>query len=104
MDAARDFLGTNRNDLLAADLMTVYAQMRMTNEFRSFGIAYATNSPALLLEFADVYVLVAGFLEWHNVAKYDILSAMKTWLAFWYGIFKNNPTFRLCWGSAPRSR
>ena len=52
--AARDFLGTNRNDLLAADLMTAYAQMRMTNEFRSFGIAYATNSPALLLEFADV--------------------------------------------------
>ena len=53
MTAARDYLGTNRNDLVAADLMTVYAQMRMTNEFRSFGIAYATNS-ALLLEFADI--------------------------------------------------
>lgn len=53
LTAARDYLGTNRNDLVAADLMTVYAQMRMTNEFRSFGIAYATNS-ALLLEFADI--------------------------------------------------
>ena len=25
---------------------------------------------------------------------------MKTWLAFWYGIFKNNPTFRLVLGLA----
>ena len=26
---------------------------------------------------------------------------MKTWLAFWYGIFKNNPTFRLVLGLCP---
>ena len=26
---------------------------------------------------------------------------MKTWLAFWYGIFKNNPTFRLALGLCP---
>ena len=26
---------------------------------------------------------------------------MKTWLAFWSGIFKNNPTFRLVLGLCP---
>ena len=26
---------------------------------------------------------------------------MRTWLAFWYGIFKNNPTFRLVLGLCP---
>ena len=26
---------------------------------------------------------------------------MKTWLVFWYGIFKNNPTFRLVLGLCP---
>lgn len=26
---------------------------------------------------------------------------MKTWLTFWYGIFKNNPTFRLVLGLCP---
>ncbi len=26
---------------------------------------------------------------------------MKTWFAFWYGIFKNNPTFRLVLGLCP---
>jgi len=26
---------------------------------------------------------------------------MKTWLAFWYGLFKNNPTFRLVLGLCP---
>ena len=26
---------------------------------------------------------------------------MKTWLAFWYGIFRNNPTFRLVLGLCP---
>lgn len=26
---------------------------------------------------------------------------MKTWLSFWYGIFKNNPTFRLVLGMCP---
>ena len=26
---------------------------------------------------------------------------MKTWLAFWYGVFKNNPTFRLVLGLCP---
>lgn len=26
---------------------------------------------------------------------------MKTWLAFWYGIFKNNPSFRLVLGLCP---
>ena len=26
---------------------------------------------------------------------------MKTWLSFWYGIFKNNPTFRLVLGLCP---
>ena len=26
---------------------------------------------------------------------------MKTWLAFWFGIFKNNPTFRLVLGLCP---
>ena len=26
---------------------------------------------------------------------------MKTWLAFWYGIFKNNPIFRLVLGLCP---
>ena len=26
---------------------------------------------------------------------------MKTWIAFWYGIFKNNPTFRLVLGLCP---
>ena len=29
------------------------------------------------------------------------MRAMKTWLAFWYGIFKNNPTFRLVLGLCP---
>ena len=32
---------------------------------------------------------------------FDILCAMKTWLAFWSGIFKNNPTFRLVLGLCP---
>lgn len=32
---------------------------------------------------------------------FDILFAMKTWLAFWSGIFKNNPTFRLVLGLCP---
>ena len=52
--AARDFLATNRNDFIAADVATLYAQMRMTNEFRLFGIEYAKNSPSTLLEFADI--------------------------------------------------
>ncbi len=30
-----------------------------------------------------------------------IMRAMKTWLAFWSGIFKNNPTFRLVLGLCP---
>ena len=29
------------------------------------------------------------------------MGGMKTWLAFWYGIFKNNPTFRLVLGLCP---
>ena len=29
------------------------------------------------------------------------MSAMKTWLAFWFGIFKNNPIFRLVLGLCP---
>jgi len=34
--------------------------------------------------------------------KKDIIAAhMKTWLAFWYGIFKNNPIFRLVLGMCP---
>ncbi len=32
---------------------------------------------------------------------FDILLAMKTWLVFWSGIFKNNPTFRLVLGLCP---
>ena len=31
----------------------------------------------------------------------DIIQSMKTFLAFWYGIFKNNPTFRLVLGLCP---
>ncbi len=51
---AREFLSTNRNDLIAADVATLYAQMRMTNEIISFGMTYANSSPARLLEFADI--------------------------------------------------
>lgn len=29
------------------------------------------------------------------------MSVMKTWFTFWYGIFKNNPTFRLVLGLCP---
>ena len=29
------------------------------------------------------------------------MGGMKTWLAFWYGIFKNNPIFRLVLGLCP---
>ncbi|MBQ7190057.1 MAG: hypothetical protein IJR99_11645 [Kiritimatiellae bacterium] len=51
---ARSWLTTNRVDLFATDVMTLYARARNTNEFHAFGIAYATNSPNLLLEFADI--------------------------------------------------
>ena len=34
-------------------------------------------------------------------AANGIMRAMKTWLAFWSGIFKNNPTFRLVLGLCP---
>ena len=54
ISAAREFLSEERDDMVAADVMTLYAQMRMTNEFRELGIRYATNSPTLLLEFADI--------------------------------------------------
>ena len=54
LSAARDFLRKNRNDFVAADVMTIYAKMRMTNEFRDVGLSYATNSTALLLEFAEI--------------------------------------------------
>lgn len=50
----RSWLETNRVDLLATDLMTLYARSGNTNEFHAFGIQYATNSPDLLLEFADI--------------------------------------------------
>jgi len=32
---------------------------------------------------------------------HGIIQRMKTFLAFWYGIFKNNPTFRLVLGLCP---
>ncbi len=60
---AREFLSTNRNDLIAADVATLYAQMRMTNEIISFGMTYANNSPARLLEFADI----ANNESWNEV-------------------------------------
>ena len=59
--AARDFLSANRDDFVATDVMTIYARGRMTNEFQVFGHSYATNSPALLLEFAEI----ANNEAWH---------------------------------------
>lgn len=52
--AAGAYLTTNRDDAVAVDVMTCYAQLRREAEFRSLGLAYATNSPALLLEFTDI--------------------------------------------------
>ena len=45
----RNWLETNRMDLLATDVMTLYARSGNTNEFQTFGIWYATNSPGILM-------------------------------------------------------
>lgn len=52
--AAGAYLATNRDDAVAVDVMTCYAQLRQAEKFRALGLAYATNSPARLLEVADI--------------------------------------------------
>src|SRR5574344_2891206 len=43
----------------------------------------------------------SGFTLDFCLVFYYNYHRMKTWLVFWYGIFKNNPTFRLVLGLCP---
>ena len=85
VSAAREYLSGNRDDMIAADIMTIYAQLRMTNEFRSFGIEYATNSPSLLLEFADI----ANNASWGSMRDEFALETAKKPNASYSELFRS---------------